>query len=65
MSFKAVEMKQQVAWTRWEDAVKRKVTWSEIWKAESHRIKFLLQAVYDVLPGPSNLHTLGSISYVF
>ncbi|KAK0134264.1 Zinc finger BED domain-containing protein 4 [Merluccius polli] len=51
---KAVGMKQQ-----WENAVERKVTWAELWKAEPHRIKFLIQAVYDVLPSPSNLHTWG------
>ncbi|XP_053332775.1 uncharacterized protein LOC128506382 [Clarias gariepinus] len=58
-SCKAVEMRLQGAWTRWENAVERKVTWTEIWKAEPHRIKFLIQAVYDVLPSPSNLHTWG------
>ncbi|XP_028310814.1 uncharacterized protein LOC114468234 [Gouania willdenowi] len=58
-TIKAVGMKQQGAWTRWENAVERKVTWAELWKAEPHRIKFLIQAVYDVLPSPSNLHTWG------
>ncbi|XP_030004234.1 uncharacterized protein LOC115429122 [Sphaeramia orbicularis] len=56
---RAVGMKQQGAWTRWENVVERKVTWAEIWKAEPHRIKFLIQAVYDVLPSPSNLHSWG------
>lgn len=28
---KAVGMKQQGAWTRWENAVERKVTWAEFW----------------------------------
>ena len=55
----AVGMKQQGAWTRWENAVQRKVTWAELWTAEPHHIKFLIQAVYDVLPSPSNLHTWG------
>jgi hypothetical protein len=45
---KAVGMKQQGAWTRWENVVVRKVTWAELWKAEPHHIKFLIQAVYDV-----------------
>ena len=39
--------------------MERKVTWTEIWSAEPQRIKFLIQAVYDVLPSPSNLHTWG------
>ena len=51
-------MKQQGAWTRWENAVERKVTWAELWKAKAS-IKFLIQAVHDVLPSPSNLHTWG------
>ncbi len=32
------------------------MTWAELWKAEPQQIKFLIQAVYDVLPSPSNLH---------
>ena len=56
---KAVGMKQQGAWTRWENAVERKVTWAELWKTEPQQIKFLIQAIYDVLPCPSNLHTWG------
>ena len=52
-------MKQQGAWTRWDNVVDRKVTWAELWKAESHRIKFLFQAAYNVLPSPTNLHTWG------
>ena len=51
-------MKQQGAWTRWENGVDRKVTWAELWRAEPHRIKFLFQAVYNVLP-TTNLHTWG------
>ncbi|KAL7863464.1 hypothetical protein SRHO_G00124480 [Serrasalmus rhombeus] len=52
-------MRHQGAWTRWENAVERKVTWTEIWKAKPHRNKFLIRAVYDVLPSPSNLQTWG------
>ncbi|KAL7848811.1 hypothetical protein SRHO_G00204340 [Serrasalmus rhombeus] len=35
-SCKAVGMRHQGAWTRWENAVERKVTWTEIWKASPH-----------------------------
>lgn len=35
--------------------------WGDLWWAEPHRIKFLVQAVYDVLPSPSNLHTWGLV----
>ncbi|KAL3969377.1 ER degradation enhancer, mannosidase alpha-like 2 [Sarotherodon galilaeus] len=31
-----VQLRQQGAWTRWEQAVERKVTWNELWKAEPH-----------------------------
>ncbi|XP_049324773.1 uncharacterized protein LOC125789951 [Astyanax mexicanus] len=54
-----VSMQQQGASTRWEGALERKLTWNEIWKAEPQRIKFMVQAVYDVLPSPANLHTWG------
>ncbi|XP_067284127.1 uncharacterized protein [Pseudorasbora parva] len=56
-----VGMRQQGAWTRWENAVDRKVTWAELWKAEPHRLRFLIQAVYDVLPSPSNLFSWGLV----
>ncbi|XP_034552669.1 LOW QUALITY PROTEIN: uncharacterized protein LOC117822130 [Notolabrus celidotus] len=56
-----VGMRQQGAWTRWEQAVERKVSWTKLWKAEPHRIKFLIQAVYDVLPSPSNLFSWGMV----
>ncbi len=52
---RAVGLRHQGAWTRWEQAVDRKVTWTDLWRAEPQRIKFLVQAVYDILPSPSNL----------
>ncbi len=58
---RTVGMRQQGAWIRWENAIERKVTWAELWKAEPQRIKFLIQAVYDVLPSPSNLHIWGKV----
>ena len=45
----------QGAWTWWENFVKRKISWSDIWHAEASRLKFL----YDVLPSPANLFTWG------
>ncbi|KAK0150652.1 hypothetical protein N1851_008245 [Merluccius polli] len=56
-----VGMRQQGAWTRWEQAVDRKISWSELWQAEPHRIKFLIASVYDVLPSPSNLFCWGKV----
>lgn len=58
---RAVGLRQQGAWTRWEQAMVRKVTWTELWQAEPQRIKFLVQAVYDVLPSPSNLFIWGKV----
>lgn len=49
-----IAMKQQGSWIRWESVRGRSLSWKEIWNMEGHRIKFLLRAVYDVLP--TNLH---------
>ncbi len=58
---RTVGMRQQGAYIRWENAIARKVTWAELWKAEPQRIKFLIQVVYDVVPSPSNLHIWGKV----
>ncbi|KAJ7995782.1 hypothetical protein DPEC_G00248160 [Dallia pectoralis] len=52
---RAVAMKQQGSWTRWEGVRGRSLSWKDIWNMEGHRIKFLLSSVYDVLPTPTNL----------
>ncbi|XP_053176235.1 uncharacterized protein LOC128359949 [Scomber japonicus] len=56
-----VGLRQQGAWTRWEEAMNRTISWPELWKAEPLRIKFLIQSVYDVLPSPSNLFLWGKV----
>ncbi|CAJ1075238.1 LOW QUALITY PROTEIN: uncharacterized protein LOC109089580 [Xyrichtys novacula] len=58
---RAVGMSKQGAWTRWEHIAGRKITWAELWKAEPHHFKFLVQSVYDVLPSPANLFTWGLV----
>ncbi|KAK7901244.1 hypothetical protein WMY93_018013 [Mugilogobius chulae] len=58
---RAITMKQQGAWTKWEQAKVRKVTWNDLWKTHPHNIKFLIGAVYDVLPSPCNLHRWGLV----
>nr|XP_061785060.1 uncharacterized protein LOC133576095 [Nerophis lumbriciformis] len=58
---KTVAMRQQGAWTNWDHASTRKITWTELWKSEPARLKFLIQSVYDVLPSPSNLHCWGLV----
>ena len=54
-----VGMRQQGAWTRWEQAVDQNISWPDLWKAEPQQIKFLIQSVYDVLPCPTNLVSWG------
>lgn len=56
---RAVAMRQQGAWTRWEQVMERKITWNDLWRMDSESIKFLIKAVYDILPSPSNLHRWG------
>lgn len=56
-----VGLRQQGAWTRWEEAMDRKISWAELWRAEPLRIRFLVQSVYDVLPSPSNLFCWGKV----
>ena len=55
---KAVEMGNQGKWTKWETE-QRELTWSDIWKYTAFQLQFLLRAVYDVLPTPTNLKTWG------
>lgn len=52
-----VGLRQQGAWTRWEEAMDSKISWSELWRAEPCRIKLL----YDVLPSPLNLFCWGKV----
>ena len=56
---KAVQMGQQGAWTKWENIMKRDITWDELWKMTPLQAKFLITSVYDVLPTPSNLMIWG------
>lgn len=54
---RTVTMRQQGTWTNGVYASARKITWSELWKSEPERLKFLIQSVHDVLPSLSNLHS--------
>lgn len=56
---KAVSIKKQGSYLRWEGARKKKLSWPGIWKTERHKMSFLLRSVYDVLPSPTNLCTWG------
>lgn len=44
---RSVGLWQQGAWT---------ITWSNIMQADFHCVQFLVQAIYDALPSPTNLH---------
>ena len=62
---KAVSLKQQGKWMKWDSCIQRKLTWSDLWSTESFRLKFLLCAVYDVLPSPTNLCVWGKVTEPF
>ena len=51
--------KKQGAWTQWENAKDRAVTWRDLKHMEPKKSSFLIKAVYDVLPTPVNLHAWG------
>nr|XP_021326229.1 uncharacterized protein LOC103909868 [Danio rerio] len=53
---RAVAMRQQGAWMKWEQTMEWNVTWKDIWTWNPLRIRFLIQGVYDILPSPSNLY---------
>ena len=52
----AVGQRKQGAWTKWENAKDRAVTWRDLKHMEPKKLSFLIKAVYDVLPTPVNLH---------
>ena len=56
---KMVGLYQLGAWTRWKNYIRRRITWLDLWKAYLSQLRFQIQAVYDLLPSPSNLHTWG------
>ena len=45
----------RAAWTRWELAEQRKISWQDLAKMEPLRISFLLRSTYDLLLTPANL----------
>ena len=55
----AVGQRKQGAWTKWENAKDRAVTWRDLKHMEPKKLSFLIKAVYDVLSTPVNLHAWG------
>ncbi|KAK3758461.1 hypothetical protein RRG08_058731 [Elysia crispata] len=47
---KAVQQPQQGQWTNWDNALRKSLTWNEIWHMAPLRISFLIRSVYDLLP---------------
>ena len=54
-SARAVSMRSQGAWTKWESAAKTNLSWNDLWRMEPLRIKFLLRSTYDLLATPTNM----------
>ena len=55
----AVGQRKQGAWTKWDSAKDRVVTWRDLKHMEPKKFSFHIKAVYDVLPTPVNLHAWG------
>ena len=55
----AVGQRKQGAWTMWENAKDRAVTWRDPKHMEPKKLSFLIKAVYGVLPTPVNLLAWG------
>ena len=55
----AIGQRKQGAWTKWENAKDRAVTWRDFKHMEPKKLSFLIKAVCDVLPTPVNLHVWG------
>lgn len=46
---RAAGLKQQGAWTRWEHAMDRKVSWMDLWQSEPHRINLHGSIIYTYI----------------
>ena len=55
----AVGQRQQGAWTHWESVMQRKLSWSQLWRMEPQRLRFLVRAMADLLPTAANLQRWG------
>ena len=47
---KMVGLSQQGAWTSLENYVRRRITWSDLWRSDFGHLRFQIQADFDVLP---------------
>ena len=46
---------KQGAWTRWESALDRQLSWNDVRQMEQGKLSFILRSVLDLLPSPANL----------
>lgn len=56
---KAVGLGSQARWVQWEEAQERPMSWKDLWGTDQGKLTFLLRAVADLLPTPSNLKIWG------
>lgn len=56
-----VGTKQQGAWMKWEGTMERRLTWTGQLGQWFQSIKFLIQAVFGILPSSSNLQLWGKL----
>ena len=49
----------QIAGSLDKNMQQRKISWPDLWRADSYHISFLVQAVNDALLSPANIHTRG------
>ena len=56
---KVLVLSQQGAWTPWENFMKRRISWFEIWHAAASRLKYLVQSVRALPPSLANLFPWG------
>lgn len=56
---KTVGLASQGQWMRWDEALDRSLSWKELWSTDQGKLTFLLRAVADLLPTPSNLKIWG------
>ena len=52
---KAIGLKAQGRRLRWEGIRGRKLTWKEMWRTKSYKLKFSIASVCNVLSSPTNL----------
>ena len=50
---------RQGDWSRWPGVIERETTWRDVWNMDQSKFTFLIRAVTDLLPSPSNLRLWG------